>query len=142
MATAVFCGALVGFERQLYKKPAGIRTSILICLGTTVFVQLGALTVGTGGDPSRVVAQVVTGVGFIGAGVMLAREGLVRGVTSAAVIWMLAAIGCAAGLEQYVTALALAALTVALLTGVALLERLVLRLRGGDYGGADHRDER
>jgi len=73
---------------------------------------------------------------------MRAREGLVRGVTSAAVIWMLAAIGCAAGLEQYVAALALAAFTIMLLTGVALLERWVLRLRSGDYGAADHRDER
>ena len=56
VGTAVFCGAIVGFERQLYKKPAGIRTSILICLGTTVFVQLGKLTAVNGGDPSRVVA--------------------------------------------------------------------------------------
>ncbi len=138
----MFCGTIVGLERQLHKKPAGIRTSILICLGTTVFVRLGTLTALVGGDPSRVVAQVVTGVGFIGAGVMLAREGLVRGVTSAAVIWMLAAIGCAAGFEEYVAAMALAVLTIALLTGVALLERLILRLRGGDYGAADHRDER
>jgi len=142
VGTAVFCGAIVGLERQLHRKPAGIRTSILICLGTAVFVVLGTLTALDGGDPSRVVAQVVTGVGFIGAGVMLAREGLVRGVTSAAVIWMLAAIGCAAGLKQYLAAIALALLTVALLTGVALLERLIQRLRGGDYGGSDRVDER
>lgn len=142
VGTAVFCGAIVGLERQIHRKPAGIRTSILICLGTTVFVRLGELTALDGGDPSRVLAQVVTGVGFIGAGVMLAREGLVRGVTSAAVIWMLAAIGCAAGLEQYLAAIALAALTIVLLTGVALLERWILRLRGGDYGSTDHVDER
>ncbi len=142
IGTAAFCGAIVGLERQMRGKPAGIRTSILICLGTTVFVRLGGLVSTGAGDPTRVIAQVTTGVGFIGAGVMLAREGLVRGVTSAAVIWMLAAIGCVVGMGHYSAAVALAFLTVALLTGVELLERGLLSLRGGDYSNGDKTDER
>ncbi len=134
-AVASVCGALVGVERQLRGKPAGIRTSILICLGTMTFVRLGANVAGPSGDATRVLAQVVTGVGFIGAGVMLAREGLVRGVTSAAVIWMLAAIGSLVGIGMYPTALALTVLVLVVLTGVQLLERGVHRLRSGDYAG-------
>lgn len=142
VGTAAICGAVVGLERQLHGKPAGIRTSILICLGTTVFVRLGGIISLEGGDSTRVLAQVVTGVGFIGAGVMLAREGLVRGVTSAAVIWMLAAIGAVVGTGFYAGALALAVVTVLLLTGVALLERGFRKLRGGDYSPPDPEDER
>jgi putative Mg2+ transporter-C (MgtC) family protein len=142
VAVASLCGAIVGLERQMRGKPAGIRTSILICLGTTVFVRLGGLPALGGGDPTRVLSQVITGVGFIGAGVMLAREGLVRGVTSAAVIWMLAAIGCVIGLELYVPAIALALVTVGLLAGVQVLERAIRALRGGDYEHGDAEDDR
>ncbi len=130
---AAVCGGVIGIERQLRGKPAGIRTSMLICLGTMTFVRLGALVAGPSGDPTRVLAQVVTGVGFIGAGVMLAREGLVRGVTSAAVIWMLAAIGSLVGFGMHVAALALTALVLGVLSGVQLLERGVLRFRRGEY---------
>jgi len=107
-----------------------------------VFVRLGGLMALEGGDPGRVLAQVVTGIGFIGAGVMLAREGLVRGVTSAAVIWMLAAIGCVVGLERYAAAIVLAVVTVALLIGVEVVERLLRSLRGGDYSSGDRADDR
>ncbi len=129
---ALLCGGVIGLERQLRGKPAGIRTSILICLGTEVFVALGAmLTTEPGGDPSRVVGQVVTGIGFLGAGVIMAKEGLLQGVTSAAVIWMLAAIGSVIGLGYERGALALAVLTVGVLTGVELLETSFLMLREG-----------
>ncbi len=89
----VACGGVVGFERQVRGKPIGIRTSILICLSTYIFVRLGGTLYGTGVDPTRVLGQVVTGVGFLGAGVILAKGGSITGVTSAAVVWMLAAIG-------------------------------------------------
>jgi putative Mg2+ transporter-C (MgtC) family protein len=134
VGVAAACGFLIGVERQIRGKPAGIRTSILICLGTTVFVRLGLEAgVASGTDPTRVLAQVVTGVGFIGAGVMLAREGLVRGVTSAAVIWMLAAIGSMVGLRHYAAAIVTAVIVLAVLTSVQFLERGVLHLRRGDY---------
>ncbi len=129
---AMLCGGIIGLERQLRGKPAGIRTSILICLGTEIFVALGSLlTTEPGGDPSRVVGQVVTGIGFLGAGVIMAKEGLLQGVTSAAVIWMLAAIGSVIGLGFERGALALAVLTVGVLTGVELLETSFLLLREG-----------
>ncbi len=93
---SVICGGIIGLERQIRGKPAGIRTSILICLGTEVFVSYGTSL--PSGDQYRVLAQVVTGVGFLGAGLMISQEGTVRGVTSAAVIWVLAAIGSTIGL--------------------------------------------
>lgn len=135
IAVASLCGTLIGVERQLRGKPAGIRTSILICLGTMVFVRLGAEVAGQSGDPTRVLAQVVTGVGFIGAGVMLAREGLIVGVTSAAVIWTLSAIGALVGFGRYGAAVSVALLVLTVLSVVQLLERAVLNLRRGDYAG-------
>jgi putative Mg2+ transporter-C (MgtC) family protein len=140
VCVAGICGAVIGVERQLRGKPAGIRTSILICLGTMVFVRLGSLVSCDSGDPTRVLGQVVTGVGFIGAGVMLAREGLVRGVTSAAVIWTLAAIGALVGFGRYAAALVLAVLVLVVLSGVQLLEQAVRHLRRGDYAGETETD--
>ena len=133
VGVAVLCGGIIGLERQLRNKPAGIRTSILICLGTQVFVQLGGLFQGAQADPTRVLGQVVTGIGFLGGGVILAREGLVVGVTSAAVIWVLAAVGATIGVRRSLAAIALTVLTVAVLLGVELLEATFLRLRGGIY---------
>lgn len=131
LGTAIACGAIVGLERQFRNKPAGIRTSILICLGTEVFVYLGTAFGEDGADPARVLGQVVTGVGFLGGGVILARGELVTGVTSAAVVWVLAAIGATIGLGHLVEAAALSVVTVAILTCVRLLEGGFKRLRGG-----------
>jgi putative Mg2+ transporter-C (MgtC) family protein len=130
---AVLCGAIVGLERQVRGKSAGVRTSILICLGTTIFIQLGAAVSSGQGDPSRVLGQLVSGIGFLGAGVIISREGVVSGVTTAAVIWVLAATGAAIGLGHYLGALALVIVTVAVLTGVELLESSVRWLTRGIY---------
>lgn len=108
-----------------------MRTSILVCLGTSIFIHLGALVTSDGADPARVLAQLVTGVGFLGAGVMFSREGSVTGVTTAAVIWMLAAIGAAIGLERYLGALALAVVTVGVLVGIEFLETSIKWLARG-----------
>lgn len=128
---AILCGAIVGLERQFRGKPAGVRTSILVCLGTSVFIHLGTAIPGEGSDHTRVLGQLVTGVGFLGAGVMFSRQGVVTGVTTAAVIWILAAIGAAIGLGRYHGALALAVVTVALLVGVELLESSIKWLTKG-----------
>ena len=87
---AILCGGIIGLERQFHGKTVGVRTSILICLGTAVFIGLGAAASGGAGDPVRVLGQVVTGMGFIGAGVIISQGGEVRGVTTAAGIWLLA----------------------------------------------------
>jgi putative Mg2+ transporter-C (MgtC) family protein len=129
LGSAVLCGAIIGLERQLRGKPAGIRTSILICLGTELFVSLGASFEGDRVDPTRVLAQVVTGIGFLGGGVILSREGLLVGVTSAAVIWVLAALGSLIGFGHLLAAIILTLVTVALLLGVELLESMFRRLR-------------
>jgi putative Mg2+ transporter-C (MgtC) family protein len=131
IGVAVLCGGIVGLERQLRGKPAGVRTSILVCVGTSIFIHLGSSIAGPGSDPSRVLGQLVTGVGFLGAGVMFAREGVVIGVTTAAVIRVLAAIGAAIGLGRFTGAVALSAVIVAVLVGVELLESSVKRLTRG-----------
>ena len=89
VSVALLCGLILGLERQLRGKPAGIRTSILICLGTVVFMRFGALISAGDGDPARTLGQVVNGIGFLGAGVIFSEQGLVKGMTSAAVIWLL-----------------------------------------------------
>jgi putative Mg2+ transporter-C (MgtC) family protein len=131
LGTAILCGGIVGLERQLRGKAAGMRTSIMICLGTELFVGLGASFAGDRVDPTRVLGQVVTGIGFLGGGVILAREGLVVGVTSASVIWVLAALGSLIGLGHLSAAIVLTMVTVAVLIGVELLESVFRRLREG-----------
>ena len=131
LGSSILCGAVIGFERQLRGKPVGIRTSSLIVLGTYVFI-ISSLYVATDmTDPSRIIGQVVTGIGFLGAGVMMAKEGVVVGVTSAATIWALAAIGvCIAVVDTFV-AIKLSILVVAILYGVDMLEEYSTNLTRG-----------
>ena len=101
IATAIIIGCMVGWERQLRDKPIGMRTSVMVCLATYIFVAMSyhvsTNVISSAGttmtDPSRVIGQVISGVGFLGAGVMFTRKGSVNGVTSAAMIWFLSAMG-------------------------------------------------
>lgn len=138
IGVSILCGGIVGFERQMRGKPAGIRTNILICLGTTIFVRLSTLYTGQNTDMTRVLGQVVTGIGFLGAGVILARGGRVQGVTSAAVIWTLAGIGSMVGFGHFAAAIALSIVTVGILT---VIEYLELNLRWFRREERPHRDE-
>ena len=140
VGAALLCGFIVGVERQLKGKPAGMRTSMLICLGTMVFVRLGVDLGGSGADPTRVLGQVVTGIGFLGAGVILTREGIVVGITSAAAIWVLAAAGAAIGLDRPGIGLAISGLTVLILVVVSTLEKWFGSLRRGVH--AETQDQR
>lgn len=119
---AVLCGGLIGMERELKDKPAGFRTNILICLGAAMYMAVGLLIVNDGGadggDPARIAAQVVTGIGFLGAGCIIQQRGRVVGLTTAATIWVVAAIGIIAGAGFPI--LALIASTIVLLTLVVL----------------------
>ena len=98
---AALCGALIGLERELKSKPAGFRTNILICLGSAMYMSVGLLLVHeageAGNDSARIAAQVVTGIGFLGAGSIIQDRGQVRGLTTAATIWVVAAIGLISG---------------------------------------------
>jgi putative Mg2+ transporter-C (MgtC) family protein len=112
---ATFLGGAIGLQRELSGKEAGLRTNMLICLGSALFTVLSVLAF-PGGDPSRLAAGVITGIGFIGAGVILHRNGgTVIGLTSAATIWSVAAIGIAAGAGKYIIAVAATVLALVIL---------------------------
>ncbi|NJL28506.1 MAG: MgtC/SapB family protein, partial [Thermoanaerobaculia bacterium] len=130
---AIVCGGAIGLERQLHGKPAGIRTSILICLATSTFIRLGVHVEVSASDPTRVLGQLVVGVGFLGAGVILNRHHAITGITSASVVWMLSAIGAALGFDLWGTAISLTAITLAVLVGIEQLERLYAALRRGAH---------
>jgi putative Mg2+ transporter-C (MgtC) family protein len=122
IGTALFCGTIIGLERQLRGKPVGIRTATLIVLGTYLFLATAFLLQGDVIDHSRVVGQIITGIGFLGAGVMLAKDGAVVGVTSAATIWVLASIGVMIATDHLLASIKIALLVVAILYGVEILE--------------------
>jgi putative Mg2+ transporter-C (MgtC) family protein len=103
---AAVLGGLVGLERELRHKPAGLRTMILIAIGAALFTVISYQAAGSfGGDHTRIAAQVIPGIGFIGAGVVLRDRGSVTGITSAATIFVIASVGMAAGAAMPVTAI-------------------------------------
>jgi putative Mg2+ transporter-C (MgtC) family protein len=127
LSLATLFGGAIGLERELGGKPAGLRTNILICLGSVLYTKL-SITLATGSaDPTRVAAQIVTGVGFIGAGTILHARGAVVGLTSAATIWVVAAIGVALGGGLYLEAAGTTLLVLLVLQGLGRVELLVER---------------
>ncbi len=94
---SILCGAVIGVERGKRQKAAGLRTMMLICLGASIFTQGSLLIAGNHADPGRIAAQVVTGVGFLGAGAIIHGRGAITGFTTAAAIWVVAAIGVILG---------------------------------------------
>ncbi len=114
LATAL--GAVVGYQRERAGKQAGLRTHILISVGAALFSLVSIYGFGAASDPARVAAGVVVGVGFLGAGVILHREGgIVAGLTTAATVWVVAGIGLAAGAGLYLVAAVTAALVLLVL---------------------------
>lgn len=104
---AALCGAMIGAERELRRKPAGFRTNILICLGSAIYMTGGLMLshdLGRVTDPTRIAAQVVTGIGFLGAGAILQSGLRITGLTTAATIWVVAAVGVLAGAGFPITA--------------------------------------
>lgn len=110
---SLIAGALIGLERELTAKAAGLRTHVLVSVGACLFT-IGGQTMGVDADPARVSAQVVTGIGFLGAGAIMKAGGSVRGLTTAASLWVTAALGLSIGSGAYVAALS--ALVAALFT--------------------------
>ena len=99
---AAALGAVIGYQRERADKPAGLRTHILICEGSALFTVASLYGFGAVADPARIAAGIVAGIGFLGAGAIIHREGgLVGGLTTAATIWAVAAIGLAAGAGLY-----------------------------------------
>lgn len=136
LLSAGVCGSAIGLERQLRRKPVGIRTSAMVCMGTVIFVYLGSMLAAGSEDPTRVLGQVVTGIGFLGAGVIMSRNGAIHGVTTAAVIWMLASIGCVFGTGFIRSGFLLTAIMLLLLIGAQNLDRRVGKTaRESEVGG-------
>lgn len=119
MLLSTVLGTIVGWERQMGHKPAGLRTHALVCLGSTMFVLMAPHAMRSFGmnqfDPTRIVHGVITGVGFLGAGSIMRQEGSVAGLTTAASIWIVAAIGTAVGVHAYVLAIVGTVLTLVVL---------------------------
>ena len=123
LVLAVALGGLIGFERETSQKPAGFRTNILICVGSTMMMILAQLLIGGEGGNSdqvaRIAAAVITGVGFIGAGTIIQARGSVLGLTSAATIWAVAGLGLVIGAGYYVVAI--------IFSGIVILTLLFFR---------------
>jgi len=123
LIASIIAGAVIGFERELHDKPAGFRTNILICFGAALFTVMSVDMVGDAySDRARIAAQVVTGVGFLGAGTIVHFKGNVLGLTTAATIWAVASLGMAFGAGEYVIGIAGTALTAGVLFGLAFAE--------------------
>jgi putative Mg2+ transporter-C (MgtC) family protein len=119
---AILCGGAIGLDRQLRRRPAGLRVCIVVTLTTALFVTLAEVAQ-PDGDVTRVMSGIVTGVGFLGAGVIFSHGGRVQGITTAALIWALAAIGITIGLGFPLTAIITTALFMGLIFLIDLAER-------------------
>jgi putative Mg2+ transporter-C (MgtC) family protein len=126
---ALVLGGLIGWERELYDKPAGFRTNTLICVGSTLFT-IFSLKIGIipGTDSARIAAQIVSGIGFLGAGAIIRRGEAVLGLTTAATIWFVASIGMGIGAGYYVISSVGTALALAILFVFRKFENLVDRI--------------
>lgn len=118
--------AVIGIDRELRAKPAGLRTNIVVGIATAAFAYAGSLGFG-GGDPTRVAAQIVSGIGFLGGGAIFASGGKPHGLTTAAALWGSAAIGLAAGIGEYSVAVAVVVVT---LLALWPLDRVAGRVLG------------
>jgi putative Mg2+ transporter-C (MgtC) family protein len=125
---AVILGAAIGLEREASGKAAGLRTNVLICLGAAVFTIISR-QMGRGGDASmtRIAAQIVTGVGFIGAGAIIRDRAGIYGLTTAATIWLVASIGMACGAGMHILAVTSTLIAVVVLIGLGKLEKPLAR---------------
>jgi putative Mg2+ transporter-C (MgtC) family protein len=134
---AAFLGGMLGAEREFRQKSAGFRTNILIAMGSALFTIASLTLAPERADPARIAAQIVTGIGFLGAGAILRTENRVHGLTTAATIWVNAALGVAAGAGQYHLAALGGAITIVVLLILAPLERALERRVQIRHGGHD-----
>src|SRR5919108_1125080 len=124
---AAVLGALVGLEREIHDHPAGMRTHLLVSLGSAGFTVLSiAAFPAPGADPARIAAQIVSGVGFLGAGAILKEGATIRGLTTAASLWAVAAVGMAAGAGAWVVAVTITAIAIVSLWPLRLVADRVI----------------
>jgi putative Mg2+ transporter-C (MgtC) family protein len=128
LVIALLLGGVIGWERELQRMPAGFRTHALVALGSAIFTVISAYAfTGPGSDPTRIAAQVVSGIGFLGGGAILHYGGTVRGLTTAASLWSVAGVGMAAGAGLFVVAGISAVLVIIGLELFQRVERVVKR---------------
>ena len=135
LLVAALCGIIIGIEREINRKAAGIRTNAMICMGACLYVLAADLMIARlatlsaahySVDPSRMAGQVVVGMGFIGAGTIIQSRGRITGLTSAATMWVVAAIGIVVGIGYPIFGLVVTAITVVILFALGRLEFLIL----------------
>ena len=129
LLTAAVLGAVIGIEREIRQKSAGLRTNILIAMGSALFtvMSLQLARLAELADPARVASQIVTGIGFLGAGAILRTGNHVQGLTTAATVWVNAAIGVAAGGGEFHLAAIATGITLAALLVLTPAERIIAR---------------
>jgi putative Mg2+ transporter-C (MgtC) family protein len=123
-------GAAMGIEREIHQKPAGLRTNMLIAMGSVVFTMVSIQIAHAGGSSDRIAAQIVTGIGFLGGGAILRSGTSVHGMTTAATIWVNAAVGMAVGTGEYTMAISATALTLVVLALLPPIETYFERRAG------------
>ena len=127
LVVALLLGGVIGWERELQRMPAGFRTHALVSLGSAIFTVISAYAfTGPGSDPTRIAAQIVSGIGFLGGGAILHYGGTVRGLTTAASLWSVAAVGMAAGAGLFVLAAISAVLVI---IGLEVFQRVERRVK-------------
>lgn len=124
LIVATLCGGIIGLERELKHRSAGLKTNVLICVGSTLFVSTGILVFTDSSD--RVVAQIITGVGFLGAGAIFKERDKVKGLTTAAFIWVCSAIGIIVGCHGYILGVLMALGCVAISLSLSWVENKLL----------------
>ncbi|MGH9370780.1 MAG: MgtC/SapB family protein [Vicinamibacterales bacterium] len=135
LLTAAVLGAVLGFEREVRQKSAGLRTNILIAVGSALFTLMSyELAADGNADPARVAAQIVTGVGFLGAGAIMRTGSGIQGLTTAATVWVNAAVGVAAGGGEYHLAFIATAVTLVALLVLTPVEHVIARRFGNAEG--------
>jgi putative Mg2+ transporter-C (MgtC) family protein len=137
LLVATLLGGVVGMERERLDRPAGLRTYMLVSLGSALFGVISVFGFASPNEPSRVAAQVVTGIGFLGAATVFRTGNTVLGLTTAAGIWTVAAIGLAAGVGLYVPAVVVTLLSVFVLYYVKKVERSLDKQKGKPTEVAD-----
>lgn len=119
---ATICGAIIGYDRERKNKVAGIRTNLLICVGSTIFTVASIMLSQTNGsDPTRILSTIVTGIGFLGGGVIMKTDDKIVGMTTAAFIWVVSAIGILCGIGSTITPILL---TIGLLVISKIFEKV------------------
>ena len=144
LALATFLGAAIGIERELARKTAGMRTFALVAMGSALFTIISQVAfsnfVGTSYDPSRIASQVVVGIGFIGAGSIIFNRSRVRGLTTAAGLWVSAAIGMAVAYKMYAISITATLITIFILVFLWIIEHKLIKQLGSLAAGEDEGD--